>query len=247
MKNRMMTALAVAAMSSSLAAQAGQLLVNGDFETGDFSGWTVTDQANGSGTWFISTPGANSPISGIATAANPAGGSNYALTDQTGPGAHVLTQSFSVAPGTNTVVFSFQMFANDQNGAGAFVDPSGLDYTSGGTGAPNQHARVDLLSGSATPFDTGAGVLANFYLGVDAGPLPNPYTNYSFDITALVAAGGTFQVRFAEVDNLFFFQLGVDNVSVWADTANEVAEPGSLALLGLGLAGMGIARRRRAC
>jgi hypothetical protein len=244
MKHTMTTALAIAAMSGSLVANAGQLLVNGDFETGDFSGWTVTDQADGSGSWYISSPGAVSPISGYATAANPAGGSSYAVTDQTGPGAHVLTQSFTVAPGTSSVVFSFQMFANDQSGAGPVVDPSGLDFTTGGTFAPNQHARVDLLSGSAGAFDTGAGVLANFYLGIDPGPTPNPYTNYSFDITALVAAGGTFQVRFGEVDNLLFFQHGVDNVSV--DATNGVPEPGSLALLGLGLAGLGIARRRKA-
>jgi hypothetical protein len=138
------------------------------------------------------------------------------------------------------------MFANDQSGLGPIVHPSGLDYTTGGTFDPNQHARVDLLSGSADPFDTGAGVLANFYLGVDAGTPPHPYTNYSFDITALVAAGGTFQIRFGEVDNQLFFQNGVDNVSVLADEVNGVPEPGGLALLGLGLAGLGFARRRKA-
>jgi hypothetical protein len=244
MMHTMTTVLAVAAMSGSLVANAGQLLVNGDFETGDFSGWTALDQADGDGSWFISSPGTDSPVSALPTAANPAGGTSYAVTDQGGPGAHVLIQSFTVAPGMSSVVFSFQMFVNDQNGAGPFIDPSGLDFTTGGTFAPNQHARVDLLSGSADAFDTGAGVLANLYLGVDAGPTPNPYTNYSFDITALVASGGTFQIRFAEVDNLFYFQHGVDNVSV--DATNGVPEPGSLALLGLGLAGLGIARRRKA-
>lgn len=213
-----------------------ELLSNGDFELGSFAGWTVTDLAPGSGSWFIDTPGTTSPISGFATAANPTGGSFYAVTDQDGPGTHALTQSFSIAPGASSVIFSFQMFANDQSGKAPIINSAGLTHVAGA----NQHVRIDLLTGAATPFDTGAGVLANFFLGDDLGVNPNPYTGYSFDITALVSGGGTFQVRFAEVDNQVFYQMGVDNVSVLA----TVPEPGSLALAGLALALAGLARRR---
>lgn len=73
---------------------------------------------------------------------------------------------------------------------------------------------MDILSAAATPFDTGAGVLANFILGGSTTNGPNPYVNFSFDITALVGLGGTFQLRFAEVDNLGFLNMGVDNVSI---------------------------------
>ncbi len=218
-----------------------ELLTNGDFEAGTFAGWTVTNLAGGSGNWFIDTPGTTTPVSAAATAPNALGGAFYAVTDQTGPGTHALAQSFAVAPGASSVMLSFQMFANDQSGAAPIVDPSGLDHTTGGAFRPNQHVRVDLLTGAATPFDTGAGVLANFFLGDDAGANPNPYTSYLFDITALVAAGGTFQVRFAEVDNQLFYQMGVDNVSVQA----QVPEPGSMALAGLALGVMGLARRRQ--
>ena len=38
------------------------------------------------------------------------------------------------------------------------------------------------------------------YLGVDAGVDPHAFTNYSFNITSIVGAGGTFKLRFAEVD-----------------------------------------------
>ena len=90
-----------AAMFAVSSGQAAELLVNGDFETGTFAGWTVTDLAGGTGTWFIDTPGTTTPSSGIATSAAGGAphGSFYAVTDQTGPGTHVLTQSFTVSAG----------------------------------------------------------------------------------------------------------------------------------------------------
>jgi hypothetical protein len=220
-----------------------ELITNGDFETGTFLGWTITNQAGGSGTFFIDTPGTPTPVSGFPTVGSPANGSFYAVTDQTGPGAHALSQSFTVAPGS-TVTLSFDMFVNDQSGSGGIVHPSGLDYTSGGTLAPNQHARVDILTAGASAFDTGAGVLANFYLGVDAGGNPHPFTPYVFDVTGIVGGGGTFQIRFAEVDNQFFFHQGVDNVSILQ--TSQVPEAGTLLLLGTGLGAAAVRRRRNA-
>lgn len=232
-------AIAAAAFSGPSLASLTQLLSNGDFETGTFAGWTTSAQAgSSSSSYFLDAPGSTAPVSGFATAPNPTGGAFYALTDQGGPGAYVLLQNFTVPTGATSVILSFQMFANDQD-TGPIVNPAGLDFTAG----PNQHARVDVLSSAAGDFDTGAGVLGNFYLGVDPGADPNPYTSYSFDITALVGAGGTFRLRFAEVDNQFFFQHGVDNVSILADVA-AVPEPGTLALAALPLV-LGAALRRR--
>src|SRR5262249_47388994 len=103
---------AAAALGTGLAgsADAVELLTNGGFEAG-LAGWTLTDQAGSAGSWFSSTLGTPTPVSGNATSAVGGSGTLYAVTDQDGPGAHALTQSFTVVAGS-TVILSFAMFAN---------------------------------------------------------------------------------------------------------------------------------------
>ena len=222
-----------------------QLISNGGFETGNFApAWSVSNLAGSSGSFFVDTPGSTTPLFGIATAANPGGGSFYAVSDQNAPGTHALTQSFTVPVGATSVILTFEMFVN--SGAALAVNPAGLDHTA----SPNQHARIDILTAGASVFDTGAGVLTNLFIGVDPlGSNPNPFTAYTFDITGLGA--GTFQLRFAEVDNQLFLNMGVDNVSIvamgdiTATPSSVVAEPASLTLLLTGIAGLGLAARRR--
>ncbi len=186
-----------------------EAIANGGFETGTLTGWT-TPVIPGSSGGFLVRSGTTLPFSGLTTV-GPRSGTFYAVNDQTGPGTHALIQTFTVPASSSAsgVILSFDMFANNY-ASSTIVNPIGLDHRS----APNQHARVDILSAGASPFDTGAGVLRNFYLGADPGPNPHPYTHYEFDITELVAAGGTFQLRFAVSNNQFFFNLGVDNVSI---------------------------------
>lgn len=230
------------------AAAQQELLTNGGFETGTLAGWTVTDRPLGAdydpadalppaGSFFIDTADGDTAISGLS-ALGPASGAFYALSDATAQGTHVLLQSFTIPLTATSVALSFDMYVYDWFGAGAAIDPSGLDHTSGGMGAPNQHARVDLLTAGAGAFDTSAGaVLANFYLGVDpesaAGSAP-VYRPYGFDLTPFVVPGLAYQLRFGEVDNQFVINQAVDNVSVratLAPAAGDVPEPGTGALL----------------
>lgn len=220
-----------------------ELITNGDFETGTFAGWTTFDQALSfvPGAWFIDVPGTTTPASVSPTAANASGGSFYAVSDQGGGGTHALIQSFVVPLGVTSLTLAFDMFVNDQSGAGPIVNLAGLDFTA----VPNQHARVDILTAAAPPLSTAvADVVSNHYLGIDPLPNPNPYTAYSIPLVGLTP-GTTYQLRFAEVDNQLFFNQGVDNVSILAEVDQVVPEPTSLALFGMGVLGAGIGARRR--
>jgi hypothetical protein len=72
---------------------AAQLLVNGDFELGAFTGWTATGTTN---SWFIDIGSANPP--GPSTAQPPISGQSNAVTLQSGPGVAHLGQVVSVPP-----------------------------------------------------------------------------------------------------------------------------------------------------
>jgi hypothetical protein len=204
-----------------------QLVANGDFETGGLAPWTTAEQPGSGGMFLISTPGSAAPLSGATTAPNPGGGSFYAIADQPTAGTHALLQSFTVPSGAISVVLSFEMFVADC-GLGPIVDPVGLDHTAG----PNQHARVDILSATASPFDTGAGVVANLYVGID-GLFGVPYTPYNFDLTGSLTPGTTYQLRFAETLNQCVLNQGVDNLMLRATIPGgplleECDPPGSL-------------------
>ncbi|CAA9892562.1 conserved exported hypothetical protein [Candidatus Methylobacter favarea] len=239
-QQRLLFALGLALASGLASAAPIQLITNGGFETGTFASWTVTDRsaAGRGGSWFIGTDDITT-LSGHPTV-GPAAGSFYAVTDQVRTGAYVLEQSFTIPVDVTSVVLSFDMFRNDWD-SGPFVNAAGLDDTA----FPNQHARVDIMTAVAGAFSTSlVDVVANLVApGVDAGADPNPYTAYPFDITGLVAPGTTYKLRFGEVHNRSYFNQGVDNVSILADVA-QVPEPATLALLGVGLAGLGFTRKR---
>lgn len=222
---------ALAAASTSFGAPT-ELISNGGFESGDFTGWTVDSQLGSGGNLFVNS-GTSSPLNSFSTA-GAASGTYYAITDQGGPGAYALIQNFTLSSGSSTTL-SFDLFVNDYSGVGPMGAGGPLDYSAGAA----QFARVDLLDASAGNFDLGSHVLANFYASVDPGAAPNSYTHYSFDISSYVSAGGTYRLRFAEVDNQLYLNMGVDNVSVQSISG----VPGPAAMLAF--AGGLLARRRR--
>ena len=248
-------------LSLPLGSGAQDLLVNGSFETGTFAGWTRADQLNPADSanadhFYLSTPGANTPaVNGLTfkTAANAAGGNFYAVTASDLPGAHALLQSFTVPSGGGSLKLSFQMFVNDQSGIGPTVDPSGLDYTTGGSRVTrdNQHARVDILRAGALNLSTSpADIVTSIYIGTDPSGfdasfniVPNAFTLYQADLTNVLASGQSYRIRFAEVDNVSALNQGVDNVHLLSTTP----EPGSLGLLtGLSVSGgLFLLRRNR--
>lgn len=224
------------AASTKVSASSTELITNGDFETGDFTGWIVTNQ--GAADWYVTsslTPhGFQYPTVGAAS------GSFYAVSDQGGPGTSTLIQFFTVSGPVSSVTLSFDMFVNNWADA-AYIrgGPDDLCYVST---VANQHSRVDILASDVGVYDTDSGVLANYYIDAPVVPIeliggsivtPHPYsyTHYSFDITSLVGDGGTFKIRFATVANQWFLHQGVDNVSILVEPiAQPVPAPGALLL-----------------
>jgi hypothetical protein len=217
-------------------AHAAPLIMNGGFEAG-LSGWTIASSVGSDGSFFLQT-GTMSPVNGVTVPAPP-GGLNAAMTDAQGPGGHVLYQDFLAV--AQSSVLSFDLFVG--NRADRFAAPGTLDWT---TPALNQQARVDILRSGTDPFSVSASdVLATFYQTLPGDPLVSGYNTFSFDVSALLAAnaGQALRLRFAEVDNLNLFQLGIDNVSLQEGAV--VPEPASLLLCATGLIGLAIRRGRR--
>lgn len=217
-------------------------LTNGGFEAG-LTGWTVVNQGSGS---FFPQTGAASPANGFPVQAPPEG-NNAAITDQSGPGAHVLYQDFVVPVGVTSATLTFQRYI--RNDAGEFtIGEQGLDST----GGANQQARVDILLGSAGDFSVSASdVLVNAFQTVPGDSVTSGYSTVSVDLTAVFAAQGgqTLRLRFAEVDNQLYFNFGVDAVDlvVLAEGVNAVPVPPTLMLAaGIPLLAGLVRRRRRA-
>jgi hypothetical protein len=233
-------ALAIAAAISSAAASlaAAQTIVNGGFESG-LSGWTAADQVGSSGSFFLQS-GAASPINSFVVPAPP-GGIRAAMTDSTAGGSHVLYQDFFVpavvSPGTKV---SFALYLN--NAATTYFNPGNLDWAltnASGQLNLNQQARIDITTAAPDPFGVGPDVLLNLFQTDATTPPILGYSQFQIDITALLQAhaGETLRIRFAETDNVNFFNMGVDDVKI-------VPAPSAFLLLGGGLAASSAGRRR---
>jgi hypothetical protein len=214
-------------------ASAAQILSNGGFDAG-LTGWTKSDTTGSDGTFSLQT-GTVSPLSGTAVPAPPSA-PNSAMTDAQGPGTHVLYQDFAVTGPVGSAVLTFSLFLGNQAGAYYVPSPATFDF---GVAAFNQQARVDVLLSSAGAFSLSSNdVLLNvFQTPSGSATLPSGYANYSFQIASVLNANvnRTLRLRFAEVDNVAPFQLGVDNVSL---ETSAVPEPVSFVTAGLGVFGV---------
>lgn len=203
-----------------------QIIVNGGFEAG-LSGWTTADQEGSDGTFFVQS-GDLSPLNGLPVAAPPEG-AQAAMTDAGAGGSHVLYQDFVAPTGIPGAVLNFSLFLN--NGADDYHTPDNLDWAMTnrqGRLNLNQQARVDILTAASDPFSVAAGdVLLNLYQTAPGDPLVSGYNAFTMDISSLLLAhsGETLRLRFAEVDNVFLFNFGVDQVSL-----QIVPEPSPAAL-----------------
>ena len=184
------------------------VVINGGFErnggvgSNDFAGWTVVDTPEESGSWFVQT-GSASPLNGFIAFTPPAG-QFAAMTDQGGPGTHILYQDVKVPSGHSTLSFRVSLF----NQAGAYFAPHSLSFER----EPNQQFRMDIMAPLAKLDGLGPGVLRNVFLTEPGDPPLQGYTTIRTSLNQF--AGRTVRLRFAEVDNQGFFQVGIDQVRI---------------------------------
>jgi len=218
------------------------VITNGGFESG-FASWTRADQIGSEGTFALQT-GVMSPVNGFAVPVPPEG-NDAAMTDAQGPGSHVLYQDFFIPTGVPSANITFRLYI--RNSAQDFFTPTpaSLDFS---TPALNQQVRVDILSTAADPFSVvGADIIQNLYQSQPGNALVSGYSLVSADLSTLFQsrAGQTVRLRFAEVDNVFTLNLGVDDVSINTGVS-AVPEPSSWFPLGASLlAGMMVRLRKR--
>ena len=212
--------------------------VNGSFETGDFTGWAVTNELGSEGDWFVYS-GTQAPL-GFGFLLRPPVGRFAATTDQGGPSSQVLYQDIDVPVGFDTACSFIVYYEND---APEFVTAPDLSFLT----IPNQQARIDIMDPSAGDFDVGAGVLENLFQTNPGDPLSLDYTKIDFDLSPY--AGTTVRFRAAEVDNQLNFFFSIDDVRCGPGqsfTIPTLGEWGLIAMAGvLGLAGLIFAHRRR--
>jgi len=226
---RTLTLLAAFACALTPAA-ADEVISNGGFNSG-FAGWTLANQAGSDGSFFLQT-GTSSPVNGDTVPAPP-GPPTAAMTDAQGPGTHVLYQDFVVPIPVTSAILSFDAFIGNRANAFFVPNPASLDFAAP---AFNQQARVDLLLGSATQFSVSSGdVLLNLFQTTPGGPLVTGYTAHSLDIASVLNdhLNTPLRLRFAETDNVFSFQFGVDDVSL-VTTPSAVPEPSAGASTAIG-------------
>ncbi len=162
------------------------LVVNGDFENGTLTGWTVTS-SSGFGTWVIND-GTFDPISPDGPLP-PCSGAYSALTDMGGPGIYTLYQDVTIPAAASAMLQWTDMIRNHH---GSFSDP-------------DQEFRVEIRNLSdvvlSTVFSTNPGDSAF-----------QPCTSRSADISAFT--GQTVRLAFVEEDQLFYQNVHLDDVSV---------------------------------
>jgi hypothetical protein len=204
-----------------------QLVTNGGFETGDFTGWTAVSNgvAGGCGTnvWVVNSTGTHGCNNNGTTVAAPTSGTYGAFnTFDGGAVNYTLSQKITV-PGSLTAATL------------SFMDEFHMAY-----------------SGAARSFNVGfydeAGttLLGNVFTQTAGNSAIQAWTQQTVNVTALLAsqAGKTINLRFTEVIPEAFTGpagFGLDNISL---TAN-VPEPGTMALMGLGMMGLAGLRRKR--
>lgn len=198
-------------------ADAQELVTNGGFETGDFTGWKRVQQGIG----FFYTLAAGDPLPLSAPTYTqflpPPVGTYAAVVDTYSPTSAILYQDITI-PAGNTASFSAIVYLKNYNAVAPFYI-LGADLHNN---TPNQQMRVDIMDPATDIFDNGP-VLMNLFQTNVGDTVEFGYTTLTANLTPY--AGSTIRIRIAQVNTNWFFNGCVDAVSVVATAAVVVPVP----------------------
>ncbi|HZO07525.1 MAG TPA: hypothetical protein VFB52_14135 [Solirubrobacterales bacterium] len=210
-------------------------IVNGDFETGNLSGWTVFNSTS-KGNWFpyagTQVPFANPEEQFFA----PPQGNWAAVTSETSPDLAILFQDVTLEPFWThnlSLIYYYRSFAPI-----AIPTPYTLDITEElvkmaepplGEDQENQQLRIDVIKPTA-PIDTvnPAEILTTIFANKVGDPQVIPPTTLSADLTQF--AGQTVRLRIANAVNEEVFNAAVDAVTLTSTPPSNVFTKGKLQL-----------------
>ena len=160
------------------------MIVNGNFESGNLTGWTLQNTGTGG---FVINNGTVDPL-GPDLSLPPYAGGYSALTNAAG-GIHAMYQDVVIPAGSN---FTLQWADRLRNHYTSFIDP-------------NQEFRVEIRNLANQ-------VLGIAFSTNPGDPLLREWTERSADLSAY--AGQTIRIAFVTQDNSFYFNAHVDNVRI---------------------------------
>ena len=206
---------AVAALFVGAGAAQAATVANGDFETGDLTGWTVNSTtASANGYWFAYT-GTVAPLPAPPStrrSPRPPQGTYAAVADQVNPGRRILYQDVAleqVSPGA-TMTLDLYAYYKAQQGPLATPSPATLDPNNPGA---NEQYRIDVMKPNAALDSVApADILLNVFQTQTGDPQTLPPTQVTADLTPF--AGQTVRLRFAEVDNSGVLNASTDDVRI---------------------------------
>ncbi|MEM7008269.1 MAG: IPTL-CTERM sorting domain-containing protein [Thermodesulfobacteriota bacterium] len=205
-----------------------QIFENGDFETGDLTGWTVATTPFG-----IFDVYSGSTIDLFPIMPPPQGIYAAGATQEDSDGGSVLYQDINV-PSSGAKCTAIIYYES----LGDWVVGSALDDFS----VENVQARIDIMDPNAPVYSIGVGVLQNIFLTQPGDPQELGYTTIGFNLGAF--AGSTVRFRVGVVNNLSFTTMGIDDIR--CTTAIPTLSEWSLIALAavLGVIGFIVIRRR---
>jgi len=205
------TFIAVVATTAFLVAPTGAgaaTIVNGDFETGNLTGWTQANNPLGNGEWRVYSAASTAEI----PVPPPPAGLYAAVTIQEFIGTRILYQDVTLEPFYSHRLSLIAYYRTDAS----LVTPIPNTLASGNAeGGPpeNEQYRIDVIRPTA-PIDSvnPADILATLFATKTGDPKELAPTTFATDLTPF--AGQTVRLRLAEVDNIGPLQAGVDSVSI---------------------------------